>query len=399
MSDYRQIIPTKELENRIKAFQQKMADQGLDGALILQKSDLFYFSGTTQAGCLYIPADHTPLFMVFKNFDRAVAESGLDRMVPLKGPKRIPDLIRGSNYNLPQRLGMELDILPADQYLMYLKIFKTSELEDVSALIRLQRAVKSEFEIDCIKKASALADEVSRKAGEFIREGMPEIELAALVEAHARKLGHQGLVPMRIWNTDIFYGHIMSGPSAAVPGCLASPTCGPGLNPFIGQGPGFSPIKAGEPILVDYVFALNGYLSDQARIFSIGPLPEDLVKAHEDMLALQGAAMKKAIPGLAAGDLYEFMVQMAGDMGYADYFMGGAEPRIRFTGHGLGIELDEFPFIAKGQTLALEPGMIVALEPKVVIPGKGVVGIENTFLVTKTGLQSLTRLSDDLKVI
>jgi len=105
------------------------------------------------------------------------------------------------------------------------------------------------------------------------------------------------------------------------------------------------------------------------------------------------------VPGTITGDLYETMMAMAEDKGYADGFMGAAEPKIRFTGHGLGIELDEFPFIAKGQTLALEAGMLIALEPKVILPGKGVVGIENTLIVTETGLESLTLYPDTITVV
>jgi len=79
--------------------------------------------------------------------------------------------------------------------------------------------------------------------------------------------------------------------------------------------------------------------------------------------------------------------------------MGAGDRKIRFAGHGLGLELDEFPFIAKGQTLALEKGMMIALEPKVVFPEKGVVGIENTLLVTDNGLESLTTFSDKITIL
>ncbi len=84
---------------------------------------------------------------------------------------------------------------------------------------------------------------------------------------------------------------------------------------------------------------------------------------------------------------------MAEKKGYGENFMGVGERRIRFTGHGVGLELDEFPFIAKGQQLALEAGMVIALEPKTIFPGQGVVGIENTHLVTENGLEPLSQLS------
>ena len=72
---------------------------------------------------------------------------------------------------------------------------------------------------------------------------------------------------------------------------------------------------------------------------------------------------------------------------------------VRFTGHGIGLELDEFPFIAAGQKLKLEAGMIIALEPKVIFPGRGVVGIENTHLVTEEGLEPLTKISDEITMV
>ncbi|WP_022665037.1 M24 family metallopeptidase [Desulfospira joergensenii] len=388
------ITPVTELENRIKGFQDRLSRQGIEGALIIQRADLFYYSGTTQSGWLYIPADGRPLFMVFKDINRAGNESGLDRIIPLLSPKKIPAALEEQGYRLPGVLGLELDVLPAAQFLMFKEIFGGSEIRDISLQVRLQRAVKSEFEINCIRRASALADQVARKAAEVICEGITEIELASELEAHARILGHQGLVSMRLWNNDLFYGHILSGAGAALPGAISSPTSGAGLNPFVGQGAGFVPIQSGEPVLVDYVFALDGYLSDHARIFSLGRLSPDLEQAHSDMLSIQEAVMKKALPGSLTGDLYEYMVQTATDLGHGDTFMGGAEPRIRFAGHGLGIELDEFPFIAQGQSLTLEPGMVIALEPKAVIPGKGVVGIENTFLVKEEGLESLTRFPD-----
>ena len=142
---------------------------------------------------------------------------------------------------------------------------------------------------------------------------------------------------------------------------------------------------------MDYVFALNGYLADHARIFCLGDLPDDLCRAHDAMLEIQEKVKEMACPGAVSGEIYIAMKVMADAKGFKDAFMGAAPPRIRFAGHGLGIELDEYPFLAQGQTLPLEEGMTIALEPKVVLPGKGVVGIENTCLVTGSGLEALTR--------
>ncbi len=397
----RYLTPKTEITRRIQGLQTLLDTRELDGALILQKADLFYYTGTTQNGWLYVPVTGVPLFMVFKDLDRARLESGMgpDTLIPLMSPKQIPRTLEERGLPLPKTLGMELDVLPANLYFMYQKLFAPAQIADLSPDIRLQRAVKSEFEISCIRSAASRADQVAAQVPELIREGMPEIELAGLLEAHARKLGHQGLIFMRMWENRLFYGHLLCGDHGAVPGALASPTSGTGMSPLVGQGASDLPIGPHQPVLVDYVFAKEGYLADHTRIFTLGPLEETLHQAHRDMLEIQTRVVETTGPGSVSGDIYELMVEMARNMGHGDYFMGGAEPRIRFTGHGIGIELDEFPFLAKGQTLELEPGMVIALEPKLVIPGRGTVGIENTFLVTPNGLEKLTNYPDEICIL
>ncbi len=399
MEFYQKGVPEEELKLRIKKFQANLTEKKINGVLITQKSDLFYLSGTIQNSWLYVPDEGQAILMVFKEFKRAKAESALNLVVPLLSPKQIPDILIEKRYKLPQILGMELDVLPANIYFQYKKIFPNTSIVDISTDIRLIRSVKSDYEIEMIKKAAAMSDKLAAKVPELLEEGKPEIILAGELEAYARSLGHQGFVRMRLWGSELFYGHIMSGASAAVPSYLASPTGGVGTSPATAQGPGFNKIKKNEPILVDYTFGLNGYLSDHTRIFSIGEPEDKVLKAHEAMLKLQNTAREKAVPGMISGDLYELMINMADEMGYKEYFMGAGERKIRFTGHGLGLELDEFPFIAMGQTMPLEKNMIIALEPKIIMPGIGVAGIENTHVVTDKGLKSLTKIKEDIVII
>lgn len=399
MDFYKKGVPAKELSTRIKNLQAAFAEKNINGALIVQKADLFYFSGTIQQGWLYIPDHGEPLLMVFKDFKRAAGESALNSVISLVSPKKIPEILRERGYDIPKVLGMELDVLPVNLYFQYKKIFPKASIIDVSTDIRLIRAVKSQYELMIMKDAAEMSDKLAAKVPDLLEEGKPEIKMAGELEAYARSLGHQGFVRMRLWGSELFYGHIMSGPSAAVPSYLSSPTGGSGTSSATAQGPGFNKIKKNESILVDYVFGLSGYLSDHTRIFSIGSPPDKLVKAHEAMLELQNTAKKKAVPGMLAGDLYELMMNMADEMGYKEYFMGAGERKIKFTGHGLGLELDEFPFIAKGQTIPLERGMVIALEPKIVMPKIGVAGIENTHVVTDNGLESLTKFREDIVII
>ncbi len=391
-------VPAGEIQARIRNFQAGMREKQVEGSLIIQKTDLFYFAATAQQGWLYVPAEGEALLMIFKDVERAGVESPLP-VISLVSPKKIPDILQERGCPLPNVLGMELDVLPANLYFQYAAIFKDARVVDVSTEIRLIRAVKSDYEIGLLRYAAAMSDQVAAKVPEILREGMTEVALAGEMEAYARSLGHQGIVRMRLWGSELFYGHLMSGPAAAVPSYLASPTGGQGVSPLIGQGAGFKKITRNEPVLFDYVFAWQGYISDHTRVFSIGPLPDELLRAHAAMLEIQEEVKGRAVPGVSSGDLYETMIALAADKGYEEFFMGVGDRKIRFTGHGVGLELDEFPFIAKGQKLPLAKGMIIALEPKVILPGKGVVGIENTHLVTETGLESLTKFDDGIMML
>jgi len=391
--------PAAELEERIKNFQIHLNKNKIDGALIIQNTDLFYFAGTIQQAHLFIPADGEPLLMVRKSYERALEESNIKRMVPFSSPKQISGLLLDHGYRMPVVLGLETDVMPANLYFTYRECFEKSKLTDISHFIRLVRSVKSDYEIEIIKKAAFFSDIVAGKAKEHLEEGITEIEFAGKVEAEARKLGHQGIVRMRLWGSEMFYGHIMAGSSAAIPSFLSSPTGGRGVGQAVAQGPGFTTIKKHQSVLVDYVFAWMGYLADNTRIFSIGDLPDELIKAHQAMLDIHAMIKKEAKPGVKAGDLYEMASDMAERMGYGGNFMGVGDQRIRFVGHGIGLELDEYPFLAKGQAMALEEGMTIAVEPKLVFPGKGVVGIENTHLVGKDGLTQLTVADEQIAII
>ncbi|MBE9544582.1 MAG: aminopeptidase P family protein [Proteobacteria bacterium] len=400
MYDTQSNTPKSELDLRIDNLKTHLRNHHIDAALILQHIDLFYFAGTIQKANLYVPANGDPILMVHKSTERAQAESGLEQILHLDSPKKIPNILKANGYALPRTLGLELDVLPTNIYFSYLRLFQDAEIVDISQPIRLIRAVKSSHEISIMRRAAELSDRVAGHVPAILEEGMSELELAGKIEAEARRLGHQGVVRMRLWGSEMFYGHLMSGPTGAVPSYLASPTGGVGASPAMAQGPGYKTIQRHEPVLVDYVFAYNGYLSDHTRIFSLGSLPPDLVDAHSAMLEIQEIIKNFAKPGVESGAIYEQGLAKASQLGYADHFMGAAgKERIRFVGHGIGLEVDEYPFLAAGQNLQLQQGMTVALEPKVIFPGKGVVGIENTHLVTQDGLEQFGRFPEEIVVI
>jgi len=391
--------PEEELVKRIERLQLSLREADLDAALILQQADMFYFAGTIQQAHLYVPATGDPLLMARRSFVRAQRESALPQIVPLNSLRALPDLIAAHSGSIPRRLGMELDVLPVSNFRYYEKLFPDTGIADVSAMIRSQRAVKSPYEVAIQRQAALIADRMVRAMPDILHEGMTELELASQVEAVGRAAGHQGQVWLRNWNASTFYGHLLSGESGAVPSFFDSASGGEGLSPAMPHGVSRKPIRRHEPIMLDYLGACDGYVADQTRMFSLGKLSDRLVAAYDAMRMVQKEVAAAARPGVPAGDLYDLAVRRAKEMGYGDYFMGYGEAQVKFVGHGVGLELDEFPFIARGVKMPLDAGMVFALEPKVVFPGGGIVGVENTWLVTAEGLEKLTVSDEELVIL
>ncbi len=393
------LTPLDELSARLTRLQDGLQARGLDGALISQNADLFYFTGTMQTSNLFVPASGDPLLLTRKSHERACQESPLPHIVPIRSLKEIPGLLGVHGFPDPARLGLELDVLPANTYLAYRDLLPETRLVDVSPLIRGIRAVKSDYEVAILREAAERLDSIFAAVESFAVPGVTEVELAGLLESVARRDGHPGIVRMRYFNQENFYGHVLSGESGAIPSYLDSPTGGYGLGPSMPQGASLRAIRAGEPIFIDLVAVVDGLMVDQTRVFALGDLPEDLAAAHQTMLEVQSTVAAAAVPGAVCGDLYELAVTTAAKKGLADNFMGLGADRVAFVGHGVGLELNELPVLARGAKAILQTGNVFALEPKCLFPGRGAVGIENTWLVTENGPVRLTTTPDELTIL
>lgn len=394
------LTPATELEYRCKKLQDYMAEDGLDAIIIVQNADLFYFTGTVQSGNLYVPAKGQPIYMVRKDASRARMESGLREVLAFGSMKDIPCILADYGYPEPKSIGMELDVLPVNFFERYRKIYPNAEYCDATPLIRRVRMIKSHYEIHLMKDAADQVDRVYRRAKEVIRAGVTDLEVAAELEFTARRDGHQGLVRMRGFNSELFYAQIFSGVDSAVPAYPDTPLGGLGLNPSFGQSAGLKRIEANEPIIVDFAGCVDGYLIDQTRVFAVGGISDRMRKGYDDMLRIQQRMTEIVAPGANWSAVYEECLAMAIKLGYADSFMGAKGSQVSFIGHGLGIEIDEYPFIARGfKDMNMDVGMVFAFEPKVVFPGEGAIGIENTFYISLDGLKQLTHSNEELIVL
>ena len=392
-----ELVPAEEIERRIASFQVALGNAGFDGALIVQSADLYYLTGTTQDAHLVVPIDREPALYVRKTLERARSESPLANVEPLTSLRYLARALAECGLERG-RIGLELDVLPARAYLGYLERLPAFEFGDCSAALSGPRSVKSSWELARIREAADMIVDLDARVRDVVREGVPEVELAGEIEVWLRRRGHQGIARMRAFNGDIHFGTVAAGITAATPGSPDAPLVGLGRNPYVAKGPSLRAIGRGEPIVIDVLGASAGYLADQTRCFSIGPVSARMRRAYECSVAIVEQVSAAARPGALASSLFSLQTSSPTLRSLADEF-GDAyagRSRVSFVGHGFGLELDEPPFLARGHDVPLEPGMVFALEPKFVFEDEGAVGLENSYVVTETGTELLTLAPDEL---
>ena len=338
-------VPKEEIDHRIKNFQSALEEMNLDGAFILQNTDLFYLSGTIQTSTLFIPKKGEPVLMVQKGFKRAQEESPLKQILPVTGRGQMKKVMREFGFLKLKRIGLEMDVLPLNLYFRYQQSFPEYRWFDISKAIQRLRMIKSPYEIEQIRSAARILHQGYMEIKGIIREGMTELEIDGHLALIARREGHMGILRMRGWNQEMTYAHVLSGESGATISFLDSPHGGRGNTPAMAQGASFRRIRRNEPIGIDYGVGIHGYLADQFRTFVLGDLPPDLERAHDCSLEIHHLFMKEAKPDTPCRDLYRMALQKVEREGLTEYFMGFGEGKVKFIGHGIGLEIDEQPII------------------------------------------------------
>jgi Xaa-Pro aminopeptidase len=390
------VIPAAEIERRLESFRAALSADGLDGAVVVQSTDLAYLSGTNQQAHLVVPATGNPALLVRRTLERAERESPLRRIEGLGSLSALPSALASCGLEAGARIGFELDVVPAARFQGYARRLSGYELGDCSAGIRRVRAVKSEWELERMRQAASQVRAAVEAMPGLLGVGVVESKVQLEVEKELRAHGHQGQLRFRGFNQEMHYGQVLGGPSGAIPGYSDSPLCGPGPNPVLGKGPDGHVLRAGDPVIVDLVGGFDGYLADQTRTFTVGRAPDDLRAAYDVAVAIVRAVEGLIRPGTPPSALFDLAERLAGDAGLAEHFMGHGPGRVRFLGHGVGMEIDELPVLAPGFDYPLVEGHVIAVEPKFVFPGRGAVGIENMYAVTADGFETITTASEEL---
>ncbi len=391
-----QFTPLEEIENRFTRIRTGMKKQEMDALLVVQKMNFYYLSGTTQDGLLFVPMEGKPLLMIKRELERAKVESPIKDIILLKSNREIPSLIQTHSDKLPNSLGLELDILPVKDYFKHQEFFPATRFMDGSPILREVRRIKSPFEINLMSVAGEIGKKVYKEARKILNEGMTEIEFGGLLEATAKRYGHEGLLRVRSLNYEAYTWHVLSGLTGGIVSQSDSPMGGLGLSPAFPVGASQKVMKAHEPILVDFGTCYHGYQADETRMFSIGKMKQKFIDAYNACKEIHDTVLEETRPGADCEAIFLKTLRLAEKLGYKDSYLGPPGLQTHFIAHGIGMELNELPFIAQGQAYPLEKGMTFALEPKIVFPGEGSVGLENTVVVTEKGYEILTPVSQKI---
>lgn len=390
---FRFLVPHEELRRRATALQARLVAADIDLAIVQANADVGYVAGSILDGWVLVPATGDVKVLARRAAARVQAETcwQVERMVAVK--QLVAEL--GAMGVARGRLALALDVVPAADYLKLAAALPDAQFVDLTHHLRSVRAVKSAWELDHHRVAAEQVKEAMHTVAYQVVPGHTELDAARLAEGCLRGAGHQGIMRMRRFGGEMFFGQVCAAANAALPAALDAPLGGSGLYPPAGKGPSLQELRAGDLLVLDLMGCYNGYLSDCTRVVAVGGLEaidEDLLAAQAWCVEVLEQVASSAKPGVAPSALYQQALDLAEQSGHAGNFMGVAPDQARFVGHGIGLEVDEYPFLARGFDDPLEAGMVFALEPKLVFPGRAAVGIEDAFIVTESGVEALPAL-------
>ena len=389
-------FPQEEMERRIEAFRARIRDAGLDcgAAMIFTRLNIYYFTGSLGNGLLWIPMDGDPVFMCRRALERFRLESPLQNTVQFKSFSQLREILSGFKLQVPGRVGAEKMGLPWGLADNLQKRLPEPEYVSVDQPLALTRAVKTPWEVQKMQLCGERHHQgLCELLPSRISPGMTEREISTRIWECFFAQGHQGLMRMQNYGEEIFLGHVSAGDSGNYPSVFNGPLGLRGEHPAIHQmGYAGKVWQDNEPLTLDCGFVLEGYHTDKTQVYFPADWdpPREVLQAQDTCQKIQEEVANRLRPGYTPAQLYLMAVDMAEQAGFAQGFMGLEGNKVPFIGHGIGLAVDEYPPLAKGFEQPLQENMFLAVEPKIGLPGVGMVGAENTFQVTPEGGRCIT---------
>jgi Xaa-Pro aminopeptidase len=365
-----------DLRDRLTRAQQATRDAGIDALLVSPSSDLRYLTGydakpLERLTCLVVPADSDPILLVPRLEQPAAMASPAGAL----GLTAVPWDETDDAYAIAvSRLPADAGTIAVDNHMWAEKVLAfesampTARWRLASDVLGPLRQRKGADEVAELRAAGAAIDRVHSRMEEWLRPGRSEADVGADIADAIVAEGH----------ATVDFVIVGSGPNGASPHHELSDRV----------------IQRGDPVVVDIGGSLpSGYCSDSTRTYVAGGEPPDEFAAYYAVLqAAQQAQCDYARPGVTAESVDQLGRGMIADAGYGEAFL-------HRTGHGIGLETHEDPYIVAGNQLTLEPGMAFSIEPGIYLEGRHGARIEDVVVVTDSGTERLNNTTHGLRVL
>lgn len=383
-------VPLTELQTRLERFRIKMDNSNPDWEIVIliNKINLYYFTGTMTEGILIIPKNDEACLWVRRSFERAQDESLFPNIKQMNSLKE-PAVFYGK---LPKTVFMETEIIPIAIYQRFQKYFEFSKVNSVDSQVAHVRTIKSTYELNLMEKSGQIHKRILEdRVPKLLHEGMSEIDLVGELFSVMLEEGHHGVARFGMFDTEMGLGQIGFGDSSIYPTYFNGPGGNFGISPAVPLfGSRDRKLNKGDLVFVDIGCGFEGYHTDKTLTYMFGKaLPEEAIEIHHKCVSIQNEIAQMLKPGNIPSQIYNTIMSKL-DKDFLENFMGFGDRKAKFLGHGIGLIIDELPVIAEGFNEPLEEGMVFALEPKKGIKNIGMVGIENTFFVTPNGGKCIT---------
>lgn len=337
-------------------------------ALITDETSIFYFTGFPHSeGYLLITPDNSFLLVDFRYIEAAENTVSTSEVVMFSNPfEKINELLSANN---TEEVLLENDKVTLSSFKAMQAEIKASLIDSglLSDTIRKLRLIKSEDEVEKLKKAQLIAEKAYLRVLDMVKPGITERQIALELEYLMKKNGAEKIA---------FDLITVTGKKTSLPHGVPSDV----------------EIKEGDFITFDIGAVYEGYHSDMTRTIAVGKVSDEQKKIYDIVLKAHLEGLKSVKAGVNAFDVDKVCRDIIIEEGYGEYFGHG-------TGHGVGLEIHEEPRVSpKGNTI-LAPGMIITVEPGIYLPDKFGVRIEDTVLVTEEGYETFAHISKDLIII
>lgn len=286
------LLDKNEQKRRLDKIRARMAAASVPALLISDNANKYYITGRVYAGYVYIPLDGPVIYFV-----RRPVELEGDDVVYIRKPEEIGPTI---GLNVPEAIGLELDVLPYSASLRLKKIFPESDLMNASEIMRQARAVKTDEEIAMIRRSGVKHVHVYGRITRLYQAGMNDMELQVEIEKLSRLEGCLGQFRISGDSMELYMGNVLVGDNADFPSPYDFAMGGQGLDPSLPVGANGNEIKPGNTVMVDMNGNYNGYMTDMTRVFALGDISPLALKAHQCSIDIHRELCKMMRPGAEA---------------------------------------------------------------------------------------------------